>query len=259
MPKRYRSRSRRYRRGKRGLRRRAKRFASRVRRVVLRTAETKYSEGVWGADVYWMQGANAGVSLGNNFGAVGFNPWAAISQGTGQGNRVGTEIIARGMKVRWTYVQSTATDYAPHFIRIIVVVLPKLISGSAVTSTNMPLFTSGTYVFASSIPVLNAMPDTDTVKVLYDKVKRVDQPNSVSVGTVGAPSANFYGTSFVSHGKFYLKTKRGNGKLAWEQDGTTLKNRPIAIYCLPYTYGALGASTKMGYFGASWRLYFKDP
>lgn len=229
-------------RGRSSRRKGAKRiFQRRVRQALMKTAETKYIMGV--AENFGQfhdRGANTAGLLTSNQGACIFNPWFLITRGTSISQRIGDEIYPRGMAVRMMY--NAEPNRESQFVRIIVAVIPKVVSGVVMDGSNYDLLDA-----AGSNDTVTGMIKREGVKVLYDK--------TFTMQFKGARAVSRTGDSRLFK-KFYIKSKKG-GKLTWQQDGT-LANKPVGIWVVPYdTFGTL-RSDLLGALSFTYKLYFKD-
>lgn len=217
-------------------------FAARVKKVIMKTAETKYKMGsVENQSAYHDRGqVNAGL-LSTNQGALLFNPWSYIAKGDNVDQRDGDAIWARGMAVRMCYW--CAADRQAQYVRIIVAVIPKVVSGTIMDGSNFDLLDAG-----GSNDTVTGFIKKEGVKVLYDKVwTGTAKGKTEDVDELG--DNRFYK-------QFYIKSKKGS-KITWQQDGT-LSNKPVGIWVIPYDdYNAL-RSDILGKVTYTYKLYFKD-
>ena len=87
--------------------------------------------------LYHDRGTSGAGALTTNEGALIFNPWYSITRGTSISNRIGDEVVARGMSLRLQYV--AAADRPAQFVRIIIAVIPKLTGTTVLDGTNYDL------------------------------------------------------------------------------------------------------------------------
>lgn len=237
----YRKYSKKY-RGKYSRKLRNQKFQARVRKAILKTAETKYFMGsTEDLSLYHDRGGASAGALTTNQAAVVFNPWYYITKGDTVSQRDGDEIYPRGMAVRMCYY--CAADRQAQFVRIIVAVIPKVVSGTIMDGSNFDLMDA-----AGSNDTVTGMIKREGVKVLYDKIW--------TGKTVGkSEDADQLGENRFFK-KIYIKTKKG-GKLSWQQDGT-LANKPVGLWVIPYDdYGTLRTDI-LGKLALTYKLYFKD-
>lgn len=228
-------------RGRYALKRRRRAFQARVKKAIMKTAETKYvmgaSENVY---LYHDRGESSAGLLTTNQGALVWNPWFAITRGDTVSNRDGDEVYPRGMALRLMYLNSA--DRPSQFVRVIIAVIPKVVSGNVTNGSNFDLMDA-----AGSNDTVTGMIKREGVKVLYDKIFTVQAPFERPVPITGE------GRLFK---KLFIKSRRG-GKLSWQQDGS-LSNKPVGIWVVPYDqFGSL-RSDIIGTCSYTYKLYFKD-
>lgn len=247
----YRSYKKKSRRGKYA-RRKSRKFAQRVKKAVLKVAETKYRifAEEW-VDLYHDRGAANAGALASTQGSLIFNPWFNyVTKGTSVGNRIGDEIYPRGISLRMCYW--CAADRQAQFLRFIVVSLPRVNTypggpGEIVTTAgSVDLMDPA----GSNDTVTGMIKSSDTgIKVLFDKL--------YTLRVVGkTEDADQIGEQRWFK-KFWIKAKKGS-KLTWGIDGY-LKNNPMAIYVIPYDdYNTLRTDI-LGKISYTCKLYWKDP
>lgn len=231
-------------RGKR-TRRTTKSFQSRVGKVLMNKAETKYYDrGVEDVQLYHNLGrgtliAPSVVSSIPQF----FNVWADIQQGTSRFQRIGDEIMPRGIKLNmWIANKADRPNTA---YRVIVAVLPKTFGGLVVDFAFDPLQQPN----SGSLGHTNLFPaDKDKgVKFLYDKIHRVQQFQRTG-GDL---------KEMTKYLHLWIKPKRGT-KIRFDTTSSTIVNKPIAVYVIPYEqYSTLTTSICASCAGFM-RLYYKD-
>lgn len=212
-----------------------------MKRALLKTVETKYLIGyAENMGLYHDRGNSAAGALTSNQGSIVFNPWYSITKGTSISNRIGDEIYPRGMSCRIMY--NAAANREAQFVRIIVAVIPKVVSSTIMDGSNFDLMDS-----AGSNDTVSGIVKKEGVKVLYDKV--------TTLNFQGARSTASKGDSRLFK-KFYIKSKRG-GKLSWQQDGT-MSNKPVGIWVIPYDQYSSLRTDYLGDVSFTYKLYFKD-
>jgi hypothetical protein len=110
-------------------------FQSRVKRVLMKIAETKYFDrALENHQLYHNLGSNIGGLVPVNVTAISqfFNPWAFISKGTNRFDRVGDKITPRGMSLK-LYL-ANKWDRPQTMVRLIVAILPKQVNGVITTA-----------------------------------------------------------------------------------------------------------------------------
>jgi len=235
------------RRGKR-TRRTTKSFRSRVGKVLMSKAETKYYDrGVEDVQLFHNLGRGGSPLLPpTSITSIPqlFNVWADIQQGTSRFQRIGDEITPRGMKVNmWL---GNKADRGNTLIRIIVAVLPKTFGGVVVDYQFDPLQLPN----SGSLGHTNLFPaDKDKgVKFLYDRIHR---PSGASC---------YNGVNNKEQNKYvslWIKPKRGT-KIRFDTTSSTIVNKPIAIYCIPYEQYNTATTSNIASCAAFMRLYYKD-
>lgn len=252
--KRYRSRSRSFKKSRRvnGKSKRGRRtFQSRVKAVVLKASETKK-----------YQFADENVQLYHNIGytttplvpsqcslAQVFNIWADINKGTGSFNRIGDKITPRGMSIKmWL---ANKSDRPNVMYRIIVATTPKAIGGTAVTNTNVDPWDD--IQLGSNGNKMIRMLDFDRgVKVIYDRVCNLQAGFSARGGGTGD------GKECHLFKKLWIRKKSAR-TIVYDSTGSNqIVNNPIHVWVIPYdSYGTLTTDNiaSMAYQGC---VYYKD-
>jgi len=225
-------------------------FQRRVKKVILKTAETKYHDiGIENEQLYHNCGSfevlfPAYVIAIDSW----FNPWLDIVKGTSRFQRVGDKIIARGIKIN-LYL-ANKHDRPNTMVRVIVASLPKSVAGTVTSSRFDP------FQIANSGAMGNRMlmpPDTDKgVRFHYDKIHRMptNQTPFTSAGGQGAKEM----TKVV---KLWVKAK--NNITYDTTDGANLVNRPLAVYCIPYEQYSTLNTDNIASCAGFMRMYYKDP
>lgn len=189
---------------------------------------------------YHDRGTSAAGALTTNEGALIFNPWYSITRGTSISNRIGDEVMARGMSIRLMY----QCDYArpSQFLRVIIAVIPKTVGGVITDGSNYDLMDAG-----GSNDTVTGMIKREGVRVLYDKMTTFNSNGDRTTPTTGDNRV---------FKKLWIKSRKG-GSLKWQQDGT-LANKPVGVWVIPYDqYGTLRTDI-LGYVSYTYKLYFKD-
>lgn len=219
-------------------------FASRVKNVLMKNTETKrYTVAVENQQLYH----NTGVTGGAFVGPLTFNLWRFIPQGTTENNRVGDEIVPRGMSVRlWL---ANKQDRPNILYRVIVCVLPRMYNASVVSAGSIDIGiqpnqgVNGSYL---CLPV----DTTKGIKVLYDKVFRNEVGNS-NTGTGVMKECHFFK-------KIWIKSKKGS-KIKYTRQTQEIENKFMAMYVIPYdSYGTL-TTDNIASCAHVTTMYFKDP
>jgi hypothetical protein len=177
-----------------------------------------------------------------------FNPWVNITQGTTRNQRIGDKINPIGMALK--FYLANKSDRPNTMYRIIVAVLPKVV-GTTVTSNVFDPFQIANAGVTGNNMILPVDKDLG-VKFLYDRIHRMPTDQSVGTSTGGAKEL----TKIV---KLWIKRKRAqpitfSGPLI----GSTLVNKPLAIYCLPYEQFGTLTTDRLGSWSGYMRMYYKD-
>jgi len=247
----YRSSSKSYkksRRGKSSRTGRKRRFAARVKAVLMKKAETKYLDrGIENQQLYHNTGFGVGIppfpissipSL--------FNAWANIPMGTSRSDRIGDKITPRGMSLK-IYL-ANKNDRPNTMIRLIVAVLPKS-RGTTVTGSQFnPFQLPNTGVLGNTM--LYPADQDKGVKFLYDKIHRLGNQ------LPGAPG-NFSSKEQTKVVKLWIKRKRASD-IIYDTVTQEIVNKPIAIYAIPYEQFSTLETDNIASFACYQRLYYKD-
>ena len=248
--KRYRGRSRSYRKSRRGKYSRSRKasFRARVKKVIMKTAETKYKDiGVENVQLYHNLGATTLLAPGNVTAiSQWFNPWATITPGNDRSERIGDKITPRGMSLK-IYLASKS-DRPNTMIRLIVATLPKARAGVVTTNVFYPFQFPNVGALGNNM----LMPaDHDKgVKFLYDKIIRFgpQQVNSV-------PGVAFKELTKVV--KLWIKRKRAS-QIVFDTVLQEIVNKPLAIYAIPYEQYSTIETDNVVSMAGFMRMYYKD-
>ena len=237
-------------RGKR-TRQKTKTFRRRVNQVIMRNVETKYFDrGVENVQLYHNLGRGTLVTAPTTVTSIPelFNLWDNITQGSGRFQRIGDEIVPRGMKIN-LYL-ATKADRPNTAIRIIVAVLPKAFGGAVTPYDWDPLQAPNSGVLGNTM--LFPADKDKGVKFLYDRIIRCGTQEALE------PS-NYTGVKEMTAWKrIWIKPKRGT-KIRFDTTSSTIQNKPIAIYAIPYEQYSTLTSDRVATCAAFVRLYYKDP
>lgn len=230
------------------------RFARAVKKVVLKTAETKYlTIGTENTQLYHDVGNFTGPTT--NQGAILFDPWSFVSQGTTYKTRVGDQLIPRGMSIKlWL---ANKLDRPNVIYRIMVVVLARTIAGVIPAYNNVDLF-KATDVGTNNTTIIAEVDPDKVKKVLYDKLVRNEGYAQASTGTEIAPGANFKGKEKHAVKKLWIKAKNQR-KIVYNAGTNVHQNNYMSVYVIPYdSYGTAQTDNiaSVAYFA---KLYWKDP
>lgn len=227
-------------------------FQTRVRKVLMKVAETKQ-----------VAAGNENVQLYHNTGLGGatyvnpiiFNPWNQIGQGTGRQQRIGLEITPRGMSLRlWI---ANKLDRPNVMYRVSVCILPKTFNNARVTSGSIdpmvPVFAGGGV--GNNIALFYDIEKG--IKVLYDRVFSNEKGVSNIQYAAGGlrPAGNLECHIFK---KLWIKRKRSSTIKFESNANQDIVNKPLAVYVIPYdSYGTL-TSDNIASCGYVYQLYWKD-
>jgi hypothetical protein len=212
-----------------------------VNRVLTKKSELKYIvAGSEDASLYHNRGTVAAGALTTNQGASVFNPWAFIAQGTTSSQRVGSEIMPRGMSVRLHYVPSE--DRMTQHLRVIVCTIPKVSNAVVSDGSNFNLFDAG----VSNNTLCSFRKDDNNIKIMYDKVFSM---RAVPFGTTTTGVSRFFK-------KFFIRRKRSS-KIIYERTNEII-NKPLAIYVIPYDRYPAVRTDVLGRLDLFYKLYFRD-
>lgn len=236
--------------GRRKLGRRTYRVMRRIAASqILKKAETKNTvlahEGV---DLYH-NGQISVLNLQPDSDAQFWNIWSTtIVPGTGYNNRVGTEIMPRGMSIRM-YFENEALRPNVHY-RLIIGIAPKLLADGLTPSNydNLQLFQG----IGS-----NLVRHVDTekgYKILYDRIYRVEQGFTGWAGGAGP----FRCHKFL---KIWLRRKRGS-KITYVASNagvaSAINNKPVFMCIIPYDSDNTLPTDHIGNVTWQAKLYWKD-
>lgn len=223
-------------------------FASRVKKVLMKNAETKYfDKALENHQLYHNLGSNFGGVVPLSVSAIPqfFNPWAFIGKGTGREQRIGDKITPRGMSLK-LYL-ANKQDRPNTMIRLIVAVLPKSVQGNVVTSQFDPFQVQN--VGANGNNMLNPCDTNVGCKFLYDKIHRMTGTQRVTDN----PAAKEQ-TKIV---RLFIKRKRAND-IVYTDNTLDIVNKPLAIYAIPYEQYSTLTTDNVASLAGYMRLYYKD-
>lgn len=222
-------------------------FQSRVTKVLMKTAETKFFDiGDENVQLWHNNGTVAGPT--NTMGSLQtiFNPWADIPQGTQRYARIGDKITPRGMALKlWL---SNKLDRPNCTYRVVVLRAPKTIT-NLVTTYNVNPFQEAN-LGGTGNSMLRPIDHDKGFRALYDKIFHVQAGVS---GTLAATSTNREYHKVV---KLWIKRKRS--RAIQFGDNGIIVNNPLMVFVWAYdSYGTLTTDNIASC--AYWsRLYFKD-
>lgn len=215
----------------------------------MKKAETKYYDrALENHQLYHNLGSNVGGLVPVNVTAIPqfFNPWAFVDKGTGRFQRIGDKITPRGMSLK-LYL-ANKTDRPNTMIRLIVAILPKIVTGTITTAQFDP------FQIANSGANGNNMlfpPDTNVgVKFLYDKIHTLTSKFT----NVDGPGTKKEVTKIC---KLWIKRKRSSD-IVYGDTALDIVNKPLAIYAIPYEQYSTLTTDNIASLAGFMRLYYKD-
>jgi len=234
------------RRGKYARKARTQSFQMRVRRVVMKTAETKYYDIADENVQLYHNNCTNSVLLSNIAGlSTLYNPWADISKGTDRNQRVGDKITPRGMSLKiWI---ANKSDRPNIMYRILIVRVPKTIQGTATTNSNVYPFQTANLGSTGNAMILPLDQDKG-VRALYDRVFNLQ---------LGYSNVNQSNKECHIYKKLWIKRKTAR-PIVYDSSGQYIVNNPLIVYVIPYdSYGTITTDnvSSCSYFA---RLYYKD-
>lgn len=240
--------TRRYKRKTRGkYSRKGRTFKARVTQVLMKKSETKeLTVGLENQQLYH----NTGVTGYAFVGPVLFNTWNLISQGTGEQQRIGKEIYARGFSLK--FWMANKLDRPNVMYRVVVCVLPKTYNNARVTAGSIDIMEGIQAGSAVGNYMILPIDKEKGIRVLYDKIVNLQTGMS---GTIAATAAN---KECHACKKLWIKSKPGS-KCVFESNGTQdIVNKPMAVYVIPYdSYGTL-TTDNIASVAVVAKLYWKD-
>lgn len=222
------------------------RFAARVKKVLMRNAETKYFDiGKEDQQLYH----NTGIAGTAYVCPVVSNPWQLINNGSYRYNRIGDVIQPRGMKVNiW---MSNKEDRPNVQYRIVVAIFPKTYGGSAVTPGSIdpaPSMQNGALGNYLILP----FDKEKGIKVLYDRIVRNNWNSNTSLTNAAA----FTPKEMSCTKTLYIRRKR-SANIVYEPAGA-ITNKPLYIFVIPYDAKGTLTSDRIASCAVFTRLYWKD-
>lgn len=224
-------------------------FRARVKKVLMKNAETKYYDrGLENHQLYHNLGSNVGGLVPVNVTSIPqfFNPWAFIDKGTGRFQRVGDKITPRGMSLK-LYI-ANKVDRPETKIRLIVAILPKQVNGTITTAQFDPfqIPNSGTLGNNMLFPA-----DANVgVKFLYDKILNMGSCTPFR-GSGGFEKEK---TKYI---RLFIKRKRSRD-IVYGDTYLDIINKPLAVYAIPYEQFSTLTTDNIASVSGFMRLYYKD-
>lgn len=222
-------------------------FQSRVKRVLLKTAETKYYDiGFENEQLYHNCGTFQTLFPGYVRAIPQwFNPWSVIPKGTNRMDRIGDVIRPSGMSVKlWL---ANKWDRPQGMFRVIVAIVPKVV-GSDITIPRFDPFQIPNSGTLGNYMVMPADKDKG-VRFLYDRIIRIQNR---------LPAVNINGTKEnTTLLKLWIKRKRAS-KITFATATPEIVNKPLAIYVIPYEQYSTLNTDNIASCAGFMRMYYKD-
>lgn len=225
-------------------------FKNRVKRVLMKAAETKYIDvGENQLQLYHNVGQSTIVPIvpfvPKSVPGL-FNIWSIIQPGNMRDQRIGDKVTPIGMKLQ-LYL-AAKHDRPNTMFRVIVARLPKLQAGVITTNIFDPFQNTGT----GNRMLLQADSDRG-VRFLYDRIHRLPTGQYVA-GTAGQ-AGNKEATKIVS---LWIKRRKGGRDIVYNQNTQAIVNNPIAVYIIPYEQYSTFETDNIGAIDYRCRIYWKD-
>lgn len=228
----------------------ARSFQSRVNRVLMKKTETKFFDiGVQDNQLYHNLGWGTALIPPTVVTSIPtwFNPWINILQGSSRFNRIGDDILPRGMKVN--LFLANKDDRPNTSYRIIVARIPKLYNG-VITTASFDPFQAPNQGLCGNTHML--LPDHDKgVKFLYDRIHYM-RTQQWTGGNAGWNSKELTKTV-----RLWIRRKKTN-KIKYDTTSTMIVNNPVAIYVLPYEQYSTLTTDRVASLTGFMRMYYKD-
>jgi len=235
------------RRGKYSRRKGARTFQSRVKKVLMKAAETKYYDiGFENEQLYHNSGTQQLLFPGYLRSiSQWFNPWSVIDRGTARFNRIGDKITPRGMSVK-LYL-ANKVDRPNCMFRVIVAILPKIVAGD-ITAPRFDPFQICNSGLLGNYMITPADHDKG-VKFLYDRIHRMNNTQRWNGGQ--------YERELTKTIKIWIKRKRSRD-IVYDTTSSDIVNKPLAIYVIPYEQYSTYNTDNVASCAGLMRMYFKD-
>lgn len=222
-------------------------FQSRVKKVLMKTSETKYYDIGFENEQLYHNCGTFQLLFPGYIRAISqwFNPWSVIQKGTNRFNRIGDKITPRGMSIKlWL---GNKRDRPNLQYRIIVAILPKVVAGDITIPRFDPFQIPNSGLLGNYM--LSPADHDKGVKFLYDRVFTVQQNTAFA-------DAN-HAREIHAYKKLWIKRKRSRD-IVYDTTSTDIVNKPLAVYVIPYdSYGTLNTDNIASCAGYM-RMYYKD-
>lgn len=228
--------------GKSSLPRRS--FQSRVKRVLLKTAETKYFD-IADENVELYHNSGAGALSYASISQLA-NPWADIVKGTGRMNRIGDKILPRGMSLKFWLANKADRPNVQY--RVIVYRATKTVTGAITTYSTLPFQVADQGSTGNKL--LLPIDNEAGFRALYDKIVKPRTGWGWKGGTANS-------REFSMCLKLWIKRK-GARQIVFDQDGAYITNNPIYVAVIPYEQYSTLTADNIASLSVYARLYYKD-
>lgn len=232
-------------------------FKARVTQVLMKKAETKYFDiAEENVQLYHSNGttSTAPSSVVGSLTTL-FNPWADIYRGTARQDRVGDQITPRGMSLSIWFANKL--DRPNVMYRVIIARVPKNITGTTTTASNVYPFTDVNLGSGANQLILPLDKDRG-IKPFYDKVFNLQ----LGTSNVTVPILGYAGKEAHMVKRFWIKSK-GSRPISYDPASAigsigAILNNPLMVWVIPYdSYGTL-KTDNIASCSYHARLYFKD-
>lgn len=229
-------------------------FKARVKRVILRTAETKkYHFAEENVQLYHNIGYSSTAAPVMTFSSmpIFYNIWAEIPKGAASYQRIGDKITPRGMSLKiWLANKSDRPNL--HY-RIIIAKVPKQLAGVVTTASSITNPWEADETGSVGNKLIMGLDKDRGIKALYDRVVRAEWGANVSeaAGTVSRKECHTFK-------KIWLRNKKNRDIVYDSTNAQQIVNNPILLWVIPYdSYGTLTTDNvaSCAYRGT---LYYKD-
>jgi len=224
-------------------------FQSRVRKAILKTAETKYFDiGVQDNQLYHNLGHGVGMVPPTTVESLPalYNPWLNILQNNTRFGRNGDKITPRGMSLK--FFIANKGDRPNTMVRIIVAILPKVVGGAITTYQYNPFQIANQGIMNNNL-LLPADKDKG-VKFLYDRIHTINPAMTEHQPNTGDKEK----TKVV---KLWIKRKRSRD-IIFDTTSNDIVNKPLAVYAIPYEQYSTLQTANVASITSLMRMYYKD-
>lgn len=225
----------------RGRPRRATNIVSLIKRVSLKACETKRSTEFTEGQEMRHNSTHYVLNLCHT--SQGIEQAAGMA--TNYSNRIGDEIIPKGMLCKFHYLTAPSR---PNMTGVVY-----LFQYRSDLTVSDATFWRGQWGFGSQIPRLIDQPDSNNIKILK-KYKLQNRTANSFLQADGTQTQRLTGSFF----DFYYKFP-GVKKMKYDAHGTTPKWKDLGLAMVFYDANNTLTSDDIGYMSWSTTFYFKDP